>query len=244
LIFSFSAHAATDALRRVFFSDDGSTAMEAGLKMILQSFAQNGQSQRPQFVSPDGAYHGDTVGAMSLSHSDSFHRHFQPVLFPTKKVMTPSCYRCPFNRAKPENADARSYRKCNFECATLAEEAIPEVPPAPVVAAVTTAHAHRVTSAAHVLTHMITGQSDAPSCPNCGHIAVRNGACYKCLTRAGLSGFLAKVQMRPKVWRRSGLPQRGKEAERAEFFYDFRSSAASGPLSFCGREVRPESFLG
>jgi len=64
---------------------------------------------------------------------------------------------------------------------SLAEEAIPEVPPAPVVAAVTTAHAHRVTSAAHVLTHMITGQSDAPSCPNCGHIAVRNGACYKCL---------------------------------------------------------------
>jgi len=38
--------------------------------------------------------------------------------------MTPSCYRCPFNRAKPDNADARSYRKCNFECATLAEEAI------------------------------------------------------------------------------------------------------------------------
>jgi len=63
----------------------------------------------------------------------------------------------------------------------LAEEAVPEVPAAPVVAAVTTAHAHRATSAAHVLTHMITGQSDAPSCPNCGHIAVRNGACYKCL---------------------------------------------------------------
>ena len=114
----------TPTLRRVFFSDDGSTAMETGLKMILQSFAQNGESQRTQFLSPDGAYHGDTVGAMSLSHSDSFHRHFQPVLFPTKKVMTPSCYRCPFNRAKPENADARSYRKCNFECATLAEETI------------------------------------------------------------------------------------------------------------------------
>ncbi len=114
----------TPGLRRVFFSDDGSTAMEAGLKMILQSFAQSGQNQRTQFLSPDGAYHGDTVGAMSLGHRDSFHRHFRPVLFPTKKVMAPSCYRCPYNRAKPENADARSYRKCNFECATLAEESI------------------------------------------------------------------------------------------------------------------------
>ena len=111
-------------LNRVFFSDDGSTAIEAGLKMILQSYAQNGQGQRTQFISPQGAYHGDTVGAMSLSHSPTFHHHFQPVLFPTQKVMTPACYRCPFNRAKPEQADARSYRKCNFECASMAEEAI------------------------------------------------------------------------------------------------------------------------
>lgn len=112
------------ALNRVFFSDDGSTAIETGLKMILQSFAQNGQSQRTRFISPGGAYHGDTLGAMSLSHRPQFHHHFSPVLFPTTKVMSPACYRCPCNRAKPELADARSYRKCNFECATVAEEAI------------------------------------------------------------------------------------------------------------------------
>ena len=111
-------------LERVFFSDDGSTAMEAGLKMILQSFAQNGQPQRTQFLSPDGAYHGDTVGAMSLGHSETFHHYYQPVLFTSGKVMTPACYRCPFNQAKPEKADARTYRKCKFECATLAEEKI------------------------------------------------------------------------------------------------------------------------
>ncbi len=111
-------------LNRVFFSDDGSTAIEAGLKIILQSFAQKGQGQRTQFISPEGAYHGDTFGAMSLSHSPTFHRPFQPLLFPTQKVMTPACYRCPFNRAKPEKTDARSYRKCTFECASLAEEAI------------------------------------------------------------------------------------------------------------------------
>jgi len=111
-------------LNRVFFSDDGSTAMEAGLKMIVQSFAQTGQPQRTQFISPQGAYHGDTVGAMSLGPSDHFHRHHLPLLFPSRRVMTPFCYRCHFNSAKPEKADARSYRQCNFECATQAEEEI------------------------------------------------------------------------------------------------------------------------
>ena len=51
----------------------------------------------------------------------------------------------------------------------------------PVTPTVPAAPAHRPTTAANVLTHMISGQADAPSCPNCGHIAVRNGACYKCL---------------------------------------------------------------
>jgi len=111
-------------LNRVFFSDDGSTAMEAGLKMIVQSFAQTGQDQRTEFISPEGAYHGDTVGAMSLGKSDLFHRHYQPLLFSSRRVMTPFCYRCRFNRAKPEIADARSYRECKFECAVQAEEEI------------------------------------------------------------------------------------------------------------------------
>ncbi len=111
-------------LNRVFFSDDGSTAMEAGLKMIVQSFAQTGQPQRTRFISPAGAYHGDTVGAMSLGPSDPFHRHYQPLLFPSRRVMAPFCYRCRYNRAQPEKADARSYRQCNFECATQAEEEI------------------------------------------------------------------------------------------------------------------------
>lgn len=118
--------AAPSALHRVFFSDDGSTAMEAGLKMIVQSFAQSGQKQRREFISPEGAYHGDTVGAMSLGPSDLFHRHYRPLLFPSRRVMTPFCYRCRHNRARPEKADARTYRQCHFECATEAEEAIAE----------------------------------------------------------------------------------------------------------------------
>jgi len=123
-LIAYAQSGAKSDLNRVFFSDDGSTAMEAGLKMIVQSFAQTGQPQRTQFISPQGAYHGDTVGAMSLGPSNHFHRHYQPLLFPAHRVMTPFCYRCRFNRAKPEKADARSYRQCNFECATQAEEEI------------------------------------------------------------------------------------------------------------------------
>ena len=70
----------------------------------------------------EGAYHGDTVGAVSAGHIDLFHKSYAGLLFKTDKVMSPYCYRCPFNRAKPERADAREYRKCNWECTALVEQ--------------------------------------------------------------------------------------------------------------------------
>ncbi|MBC8097182.1 MAG: aminotransferase class III-fold pyridoxal phosphate-dependent enzyme, partial [Akkermansiaceae bacterium] len=71
----------------------------------------------------DGAYHGDTMGAVSLGHIDLFHKAYSGLLFKTDKIKSPHCYRCPFNRAKPERADARTYRKCQWECVGLAEKA-------------------------------------------------------------------------------------------------------------------------
>jgi adenosylmethionine-8-amino-7-oxononanoate aminotransferase len=56
------------------------------------------------------------VGAVSLGHIDLFHKAYSGLLFKTDRVMAPYCYRCPFNRARPERADARAYRKCNWEC--------------------------------------------------------------------------------------------------------------------------------
>ncbi|HXU77866.1 MAG TPA: aminotransferase class III-fold pyridoxal phosphate-dependent enzyme, partial [Methylomirabilota bacterium] len=60
--------------------------------------------------------HGDTVGAVSLGHIDLFHQRYQGLLFKSDKVMSPACYRCPYNRARPERADAREYRRCQWEC--------------------------------------------------------------------------------------------------------------------------------
>src|SRR5438093_6416202 len=59
---------------------------------------------------------------MALGHMALFHHGCSGMLFKTDKVMSPYCYRCPFNRAKPERADAREYRKCNWECVDLVEK--------------------------------------------------------------------------------------------------------------------------
>ena len=104
-------------LQKVFFSDDGSTAMEVALKLAYEFTRRTrGPEAKPRFLSLAGAYHGDTVGAVSLGHIDLFHKAYGGLLFKTDQVMSPYCYRCPFNRAKPERADARETRKCNWEC--------------------------------------------------------------------------------------------------------------------------------
>jgi len=110
-------------LEKVFFSDDGSTAMETALKLAYEYSRRTGLSRKPRFLSLEGGYHGDTVGAVSLGHIDLFHKTWSGLLFKTDSVMSPYCYRCPFNRAKPDRADAREYRKCGWECVGKVEKA-------------------------------------------------------------------------------------------------------------------------
>jgi adenosylmethionine-8-amino-7-oxononanoate aminotransferase len=112
---------------RVFLSDDGSTAIEAGLKMIHQARRQRGEEGRTVFLSLAAGYHGDTVGAMSAGHSAVFHGVYRGLMFPTREVPSPACYRCPYNQAKPERGvDARDARKCHWECVREAERALDE----------------------------------------------------------------------------------------------------------------------
>ena len=109
-------------LDKVFFSDDGSTALEVALKLAYQ-FAKRARGlKKPKFLSLEGAYHGDTVGAVSVGHIDLFHKSYGGLLFKSDQVMSPYCYRCPFNRAKPERNDARKYRKCGWECVQKVEQ--------------------------------------------------------------------------------------------------------------------------
>ncbi|MEI7728831.1 MAG: adenosylmethionine--8-amino-7-oxononanoate transaminase [Verrucomicrobiota bacterium] len=108
-------------LAKVFFSDNGSTATEVALKLAYEC-ARRAGTRTPRFLSLEGAYHGDTVGAVSLGHIDLFHKAYAGLLFKTDHVMAPYCYRCPFNRAKPERADARDYRQCRMECLDKVEQ--------------------------------------------------------------------------------------------------------------------------
>ena len=110
------------ALPKIFFSDDGSTALEVAIKLAYEFTRRTKGVKKPRFLAMDGAYHGDTVGAVSLGHIGLFHKAYAGLLFKSEKVMSPYCYRCPFNRAKPERADARTYRQCGWECVGQVEK--------------------------------------------------------------------------------------------------------------------------
>ncbi len=73
-------------LERVFFSDNGSTAVEAALKMSLQSRMQTGQGKRTRFLAFDNAYHGDTLGAASLGGVNRFFSRFRNLGFETQFI--------------------------------------------------------------------------------------------------------------------------------------------------------------
>lgn len=101
---------------KVFFSDDGSTAVEAALKMALQYWANRGETARSEFLSLELGYHGDTLGAVSVGHLDEFHRFFPQVL-KTHKSTAPYCYRCPLGL---------EYPSCGVKCLSAAEKILEE----------------------------------------------------------------------------------------------------------------------
>lgn len=68
-------------LSKVFFSDNGSTAVEVALKMAIQACRQKGQSQKNKFVALQHSYHGDTVGAMSVAGRSLFTKPYEDMLF-------------------------------------------------------------------------------------------------------------------------------------------------------------------
>jgi adenosylmethionine-8-amino-7-oxononanoate aminotransferase len=70
-------------LERVFYSDSGSTAVEVALKMAYQWWVQRSEPQRTGFICLQNAYHGDTLGAVSVGGIDTFHSLYRPLLFDT-----------------------------------------------------------------------------------------------------------------------------------------------------------------
>lgn len=108
-----------NGLNRVFYSDSGSTAVEIALKIAFQYWLQkpNGSSLRKKFISLKNAYHGDTIGAVSVGGIELFHEIYQPLLFDSIRVESPYCYRCGLGKTHPD---------CNLECLAQVEEVVKE----------------------------------------------------------------------------------------------------------------------
>jgi len=88
------------SLSDIFFSDDGSTAVEVALKMAVQYWQNIGRPAKRGIVALDHAYHGDTVGAMSVGATSAFSDPFRNFLFPVHRVHSAYCYRCPVGKAR------------------------------------------------------------------------------------------------------------------------------------------------
>jgi adenosylmethionine-8-amino-7-oxononanoate aminotransferase len=104
-------------LTRVFYSDNGSTAVEVALKMAWQYWRNLGHPERKTFITLDRAYHGDTIGAMSVSEASSFTEPFIPLLFPVTRTHEPYCHRCPVGLTRAT---------CQIECLGRLESLLKE----------------------------------------------------------------------------------------------------------------------
>lgn len=106
-------------LTRVFYSDDGSTAVEVALKMAMQYWQQRKPDAGPKntFLRLGLAYHGDTIGAVSVGNIDLFHARFKRLLFPTVTAEPPYCYRCPLKL---------NYPSCRIACVDPIEQILQE----------------------------------------------------------------------------------------------------------------------
>lgn len=101
-------------LEKVFYSDSGSTAVEIALKIAFQYWQQEGSTKnKDKFISFDNAYHGDTLGAVSVGGINLFHEKYRPLLFKTFKVNSAYCYRCPVDLNLPD---------CGMACLTQLED--------------------------------------------------------------------------------------------------------------------------
>ena len=157
-------------LTRVFYSDSGSTAVEIALKIAYQYWQQHsrGTRKKKKFISLANAYHGDTIGAVSLGGIDLFHEIYRPLLFKTFKAPSPYCYRCPRGKTHPS---------CGLDCLNALEDIL---------------RAHHGETAGFIMEPLVQGAAGMITFPK-GYIAAARDLCsrYKvlCIADEVATGF-------------------------------------------------------
>ena len=104
-------------LRHVFFSDDGSTAVEIALKLAVQYWKNSGRPQKQKIVALENAYHGDTVGAMSVSDDSPFTAAFRSLRIPVLRTHSAYCAHCPVELTRAT---------CRIDCLNKLERLLSE----------------------------------------------------------------------------------------------------------------------
>ena len=104
-------------LTQLFFSDDGSTAVEVALKMAVQHFSNQERREKREIVALEHGYHGDTAGAMSVSDDSPFTELFSAMRYPVHRVHAAYCYRCPVGLKR---------ETCHIECVGQLETLLAE----------------------------------------------------------------------------------------------------------------------
>jgi adenosylmethionine-8-amino-7-oxononanoate aminotransferase len=105
-------------LTRFFYSDNGSTAMEVAVKMAFQYQVHRGHPEKSRFITFHHAYHGDTLGAVSVGGIDIYHATFKPLMFETIQAPAPYCYRCELGCDGPST--------CGMKCLDALEALLQE----------------------------------------------------------------------------------------------------------------------
>ena len=104
-------------LTQLFFSDDGSTAVEVALKLAVQHFSNAGRPEKSEIVALEHGYHGDTAGAMSVSDDSPFTEPFRAMRYAVHRVHAAYCYRCPVGMKR---------ESCHIECVGKLEKLLEE----------------------------------------------------------------------------------------------------------------------
>ena len=89
-----------EGLTKFHFNDNGSSAVEAALKMAFQYCQQTGRTGKTRFMCLSEGYHGETIGALSVGSMDLFAEMYQPMMMDNIHIEAPDCYRCPYGETR------------------------------------------------------------------------------------------------------------------------------------------------